>query len=162
MCIRDRSSFVATAHGFVRTAPNIEGTCSQKKSPDTMLDYIVMSESAVPFVRDVAAVEDVPWKPHCALVVSLRSSALQLMTRVPELPAKLPQCPRPRAESKEGSKSQRQKANLQIARAEALARRRDKFRALFGDVLEDRSSQPHPPSEGLVAPAFPEAPDPDE
>eukprot|EP00959_Pyramimonas_sp_CCMP1952_P205984 4307185-Pyramimonas_sp.AAC.1 len=100
----------------------------RKKSPDTMLDSIVMSESAVPVVRDISAVKDVPWKPHCALVVSLRSSALQLMTRVLELPAKLPQCPRPRAGPKEGSKSQRQNANLQIARAEALARRREKFR----------------------------------
>eukprot|EP00959_Pyramimonas_sp_CCMP1952_P201586 4215640-Pyramimonas_sp.AAC.1 len=84
------------------------------------------------------------------------------MTRVLELPAKLPQCPRPRAEPKEGPTFQGQKANLQIARAEALARRREKFHTLFGDVLEDRSSQPHPPSEGLVVPAVPEAPDPDE
>eukprot|EP00959_Pyramimonas_sp_CCMP1952_P411092 8614576-Pyramimonas_sp.AAC.1 len=121
-----------------------------------------MSESAVPFVRDISAVKDVPWKPHCALVVSLRSSALQLMTRALALPAKLPQCPRPRAEPKEASKSQRQKANLQTARAEALARRREKFRTLFGDHLEDRSPQPHQPPEGRVAPAFPEAPDPDE
>eukprot|EP00959_Pyramimonas_sp_CCMP1952_P298705 6247653-Pyramimonas_sp.AAC.1 len=53
--VLEQSNFVAKIYGVVRAAPNIEGTCSQRKGPYAMLDYIVMSESAVPFVRDISA-----------------------------------------------------------------------------------------------------------
>ena len=84
-----------------------------------------MSETAIPFVKDLAAVKDVAWKPYCGLVVSFRSSALQLMTRVLELPRKLPACQRPKAAPAPGSKSSKSKAELVQARSLARMQRED-------------------------------------
>ena len=141
-----RSQFVQRISGIVRVAPGIEGTCSLKKGPDSMLDYLVMSESAIPCVKSVSAVKSVPWKPQCGLVVSFRRSALQLTTRVLEMPRRLPQCPRPKVEPTPGSKSSLSKAKLVQARSEARDKRAKRIRDLFGEHLGEGegSSRPCP------------------
>eukprot|EP00959_Pyramimonas_sp_CCMP1952_P099691 2084471-Pyramimonas_sp.AAC.1 len=58
---------------------------------------MLLSSTAIPFVEDLSQVRDAPWRPHVGLHVTMRSSGLQLVTRVLDLPRKLPQVARPTA-----------------------------------------------------------------
>ena len=51
-----KSEFPQRLDAVIRTA-DVVGTCSQKKDkPDTMIDYVLCSKSALPFIRDIVPV----------------------------------------------------------------------------------------------------------
>eukprot|EP00959_Pyramimonas_sp_CCMP1952_P055569 1161223-Pyramimonas_sp.AAC.1 len=57
----------------------------------------------MPFIAKVTPILAVPWGPHCALQMRLRSSGHQLLCRELVLPARLPQVPRPGVQPTPGS-----------------------------------------------------------
>eukprot|EP00959_Pyramimonas_sp_CCMP1952_P131954 2759024-Pyramimonas_sp.AAC.1 len=58
------SSFIQQVDGIIRVAQGGAGTCASKNAPDSLLDYMVCSQYALPFVEDLTVVRDVSWKPH--------------------------------------------------------------------------------------------------
>ena len=110
-----KSEFPQRLDAVIRTA-DVVGTCSQKKDkPDTMIDYVLCSKSALPFIRDIVPVRAVPWRPHIGLEIHFRSSGANLITRVLDLPQRLPQTQRPRTEPTPDSKSSKAKAARSVA-----------------------------------------------
>eukprot|EP00959_Pyramimonas_sp_CCMP1952_P450675 9436113-Pyramimonas_sp.AAC.1 len=125
------SMFVSKLNGIIRTA-GPAGTCANCQGRDKVLDYVVCSPEASPFLKTIRAVRSVPWKPHQGLAIQLRSSGLQLLTRPLVVSPRLPQAPRPRREPTAGSKSSLSRARQAIAQQEALEARRQHFLEMFG------------------------------
>eukprot|EP00959_Pyramimonas_sp_CCMP1952_P420029 8797657-Pyramimonas_sp.AAC.1 len=94
-----------------------------------------MSESAIPFVVGCQAVLDVPWRPHLGLIITLKSSGKQLITRRLDAPGRLPQLRRPRALPQEGSKTSKAKKVKAVRAALAQERRSDFFHTLFSEYI---------------------------
>ena len=68
--------------------------------------------------------------------VALRTSGLQLDTRVLEMPRKLPQKPRPTAAPTPGSKSSESRVKSQEAQKEAFDKRCNILNELVGDCFQ--------------------------
>eukprot|EP00959_Pyramimonas_sp_CCMP1952_P160236 3351513-Pyramimonas_sp.AAC.1 len=66
-----RSGIQDRLHGIVITAGDT-ATCNV--GTGTVIDYVLCSKSAAPFIVSVTPVLAVPWKPHIGLEVTLRSS----------------------------------------------------------------------------------------
>eukprot|EP00959_Pyramimonas_sp_CCMP1952_P299824 6271147-Pyramimonas_sp.AAC.1 len=117
-------------HGTAITAGEA-ATCNL--GAGTVIDYVMCSKSAVPFGVSVTPVLAAPWRPHIGLEVTLRSSGEQLVTRVLEVPGRLPQVPRPTSEPTVGSKSSTAKSERQAQHQVAVGKRAQTFDSLFGD-----------------------------
>eukprot|EP00959_Pyramimonas_sp_CCMP1952_P238014 4973969-Pyramimonas_sp.AAC.1 len=76
-----KSKFLERVGGAIIRTADVTGTCAKKNGEDSMLDYLVMSPSAVPFVKEVNPIRDVAWRPHIGLAITLRASGQQLQTR---------------------------------------------------------------------------------
>eukprot|EP00959_Pyramimonas_sp_CCMP1952_P366799 7682155-Pyramimonas_sp.AAC.1 len=75
-----RTAFHRVTGGHARVPAGVEGTCAQKKGPDTMIDFVYMSAAASSFIQSLEVVRSVPWKPHLGLALSLRASGQTLRT----------------------------------------------------------------------------------
>ena len=87
-------------------ADNVSCACEAGKV-GSIIDYVICSSAARSYIGSVKGVANVPWKPHLGLMLELRSSGQQLITRQLELPVVLPQRSRPATEPTPGSKSSR-------------------------------------------------------
>ena len=154
-----RSGIVERLSAVVLSA-DVAATCNQGSG--THIDYVMCSRAALPFIVRVNPVVRVPWKPHIGLDIEFRSSGEQLLTRVLELPGKLPQAPRPRVEPTPGSKSSVARAQRSEQQHLAVSKRAEKCHTLFGDCGEQSSATPADPEEGenTSGPAGGREPDP--
>ena len=133
-----RSGIPDRLHSRIITAGEDVVTCNLGSG--TVIDYIMCSASAVPFIVSVSPVQAVPWKPHIGLEVVLRSTGEQLITRVLEAPGRLPQVSKPQAQPTPGSKSSQAKLKRQLQSQIAAEKRASKFSSLFHDCCDKQSA----------------------
>ena len=128
------SGFLQEVGGQIRCA-DVEYTCDPgggKKA--SHLDYLVHSYAATPYIKHVEPLHDVPWKPHIALLTHFVSSGEQLLTRIMELPRRLPTSVRPSKAPTPGSKSSKAKAQRAEKATRARELRDKTYQAAFGDL----------------------------
>ncbi|CAK0803596.1 unnamed protein product [Prorocentrum cordatum] len=138
-CIGDyntRPEAVAKPKFLEQVGGDVVGTCATKYGDDSILDYVVMSSSAVSFAKQVVPIRDVTRWPQIGLANALRASGQQTQTREPEFPGRLPQTLKPRLDHAAGSKSGATRTKLIAARHPAHERRIGFSEKQFGDCLQ--------------------------
>eukprot|EP00959_Pyramimonas_sp_CCMP1952_P372967 7810501-Pyramimonas_sp.AAC.1 len=65
-------------------APDADHACTSGKG--RVLDYLMYSVPARPFIKSVDVVRQVPWGPHLGLRIQLAARPGEVQVRIPRLP----------------------------------------------------------------------------
>ena len=135
------SGFLQQVGGEIRCA-DVEYTCDPGggRKP-SHLDFVVHCAAARAYISQISAVHDVPWKPHLALRIHFVSEGEQLLTRIVDLPRRLPSVARPAQAPTPGSKSSLARAKRAEQAAKAAERKEKLHSVLVGDILLPSASE---------------------